>query len=127
MPPSYIPLCKTLSSFEIELRRLDPDLAIPYWDSTMDQNLPASRDSIMWDDDFMGRTDENGTVITGPGAHWITLTVIFGFRKVIAKILGQRAKTSADLLGRSVYGACTQVGLGRNAIESTKTSKCKRS
>jgi len=62
-----------IKRFEFELRKIDPDLAIPYWDSTLDENLPASRDSIMWTDDFMGRTDENGTVISGPGAHWLTL------------------------------------------------------
>lgn len=41
----------------------------------MDQNLPNSHDSIMWTDEFIGRTDENGTVISGPGAYWVTLNV----------------------------------------------------
>jgi hypothetical protein len=82
----FLSPCSNLTSspfrFEIELRKLDPDLAIPYWDSTLDQNLPNSRDSIMWTDDFIGRIDENGTVISGPGAHWITLSVNFLLKKM---------------------------------------------
>uniref|UniRef100_A0A914CIK4 Tyrosinase copper-binding domain-containing protein n=1 Tax=Acrobeloides nanus TaxID=290746 RepID=A0A914CIK4_9BILA len=78
-----------LKRFEIELRKLDPDLAIPYWDSTLDENLPNSRDSIMWTDDFIGRIDENGTVISGPGAHWITLS---------GKPLHRRAKFGGGLI-----------------------------
>uniref|UniRef100_A0A914EJ37 Tyrosinase copper-binding domain-containing protein n=1 Tax=Acrobeloides nanus TaxID=290746 RepID=A0A914EJ37_9BILA len=62
-----------IKSLEIELRKINPEISLPYWDSTMDQNLPNSHDSIMWTDEFIGRTDENGTVISGPGAYWVTL------------------------------------------------------
>lgn len=41
----------------------------------MDQNLPQPEDSIMWTDEFMGRTDKNGAVISGPAANWTTIEV----------------------------------------------------
>uniref|UniRef100_A0A914C0B7 Tyrosinase copper-binding domain-containing protein n=1 Tax=Acrobeloides nanus TaxID=290746 RepID=A0A914C0B7_9BILA len=62
-----------LKRLEIELRKIDPDVALPYWDSTLDENLPVSSDSIIWTDDFMGRSDENGIVISGPAAYWTSL------------------------------------------------------
>uniref|UniRef100_A0A914E597 Tyrosinase copper-binding domain-containing protein n=1 Tax=Acrobeloides nanus TaxID=290746 RepID=A0A914E597_9BILA len=62
-----------LKKLEYELRKIDSDLFVPYWDTTLDQFLPNPADSIMWTDDFMGRSDENGTVISGPAAHWTTL------------------------------------------------------
>uniref|UniRef100_A0A914DB33 Tyrosinase copper-binding domain-containing protein n=1 Tax=Acrobeloides nanus TaxID=290746 RepID=A0A914DB33_9BILA len=65
---------KYLKKIELELRKIDPDLFLPYWDTTLDQGIPNPYDSIMWTDDFMGRSDENGTVISGPAAHWITLS-----------------------------------------------------
>ena len=66
---------------EYELRKIYSDLFVPYWDTTLDQFLPNPADSIMWTDEFMGRSDENGTVISGPAAHWTTLNVILICRK----------------------------------------------
>lgn len=60
---------------EIELRKIDPDLFLPYWDTTLDENIPQPYDSIMWTDDFMGRSADDGTVISGPAGYRITLNV----------------------------------------------------
>uniref|UniRef100_A0A914C4J4 Tyrosinase copper-binding domain-containing protein n=2 Tax=Acrobeloides nanus TaxID=290746 RepID=A0A914C4J4_9BILA len=78
-----------LKRFEIELRKLDIDLAIPYWDTTLDDNLPFPADSLMWTNDFMGAVDENGTVISGPGANWLTLNVTFSLITLIKKLLNE--------------------------------------
>ncbi len=53
-------ICENLSHFSIEfaLRQVDPSVAIPYWDSSLDENLPNARDSIMWSSDFMGEEDD---------------------------------------------------------------------
>ncbi len=42
---------------EIALRMIDPSVAIPYWDSVLEQNLPDARDSYVWTDDFLGTED----------------------------------------------------------------------
>ena len=54
--------------FEQRLREINPSIAIPYWDSTLDQGLPEPRDSVLWTDDFLGNND--GPVISGTFAYW---------------------------------------------------------
>ncbi|KIH60512.1 shTK domain protein [Ancylostoma duodenale] len=60
------------SRVEIALRQVDPEIALPYWDSTLDGNMPNSKDSIMWTNEFMGET-AGGGVSGGPFREWRTL------------------------------------------------------
>ena len=60
--------------FEIVIRTVDPTLAVPYWDSTLDGALPTPADSIMFTDAFMGMNDAAGNLVRGPFAGWRTLT-----------------------------------------------------
>lgn len=56
--------------FELALRLIDPDVSLPYWDSTLDGAIPNSTDTSLFTDSLMGRTDENGYVISGFDANW---------------------------------------------------------
>ncbi|XP_052818274.1 putative tyrosinase-like protein tyr-3 [Mya arenaria] len=58
-----------LSLFEEALRRVDDRVFLPYWDSSLDDNMPAGPGfSIMWDDDHLGTG--SGVVDSGPFAGW---------------------------------------------------------
>jgi hypothetical protein len=46
---------------------------LPYWDSTLDQNLPNSADSILFSEIFAGTTDSTGLVNTGPFVDFKTM------------------------------------------------------
>lgn len=58
-------------------RTFDPMLmGLPYWDSTLDNNLPNPEDSVMFSEYLMGDADpETGDVISGPYANWTTMDV----------------------------------------------------
>lgn len=54
---------KFLINLEKELQEIDPDIALPYWDSTNDQSTTA----LPWTPSFMGGT---GNPVSGPFAPW---------------------------------------------------------
>lgn len=68
MAPTFFPWHRQfLLTFEGELRDIDPQVTVPYWDWTRDR----SADSPLWDPDFMGGDgrDRDGQVMTGPFAY----------------------------------------------------------
>lgn len=60
-----------LKNIELALRLVEPTVSLPYWDSTLDSNLPNPADSILWTDEFFGNGD--GEVTTGPFSNWTTI------------------------------------------------------
>ncbi|GMT27805.1 hypothetical protein PFISCL1PPCAC_19101, partial [Pristionchus fissidentatus] len=65
-----------LKRFELTVRKYQPTphtIGIPYWDTSLDSYLPDPRDSIMFTPTFLGTTDDEGHVITGPYANWTTM------------------------------------------------------
>ncbi|CAJ0575397.1 unnamed protein product, partial [Mesorhabditis spiculigera] len=53
---------------ELELRRIDADISIPFWDSTVDAKLPVPADSVMWSPELLGNTF--GPITTGAFEGW---------------------------------------------------------
>lgn len=57
---------------ENALREKIPSVTIPYWDTTLDDELLDPRSSILWTPEFLGSA--NGFVVDGPFANWDTPT-----------------------------------------------------
>jgi len=57
---------------ENALREKIPGVTIPYWDTTLDDELLDPRSSILWTPEFLGSA--NGFVADGPFANWDTPT-----------------------------------------------------
>lgn len=64
-----------LKRFELVIRHYlpDPNMGVPYWDSTLDAELPEPTDSMMFTDIFLGETNDEGLVVTGPYANWTSM------------------------------------------------------
>lgn len=69
------------SRFELVIRHYlpDPNMGVPYWDSTLDAELPEPTDSMMFTDIFLGETNDEGLVVTGPYANWTSMEVFIQF------------------------------------------------
>ncbi|VDK59915.1 unnamed protein product [Anisakis simplex] len=71
--PAFLPWHREyLKRIEIAVRLIDPTLAVPYWDSSMEANLPNAKDSILFTEDFLGSSISDGRVADGPFANWTT-------------------------------------------------------
>ncbi|VDN35618.1 unnamed protein product [Cylicostephanus goldi] len=71
--PAFLPWHREyMKRVEIAIRQVDPELALPYWDSTLEENMPNSRYSILWTNEFMGESAA-GSVNGGPFREWRTL------------------------------------------------------
>ncbi|XP_053390939.1 putative tyrosinase-like protein tyr-3 [Mercenaria mercenaria] len=43
-----------LTHFEEEMRKIDPSVSLPYWDSSADFYIAKPTESVVWSDCFMG-------------------------------------------------------------------------
>ncbi|KIH69096.1 common central domain of tyrosinase [Ancylostoma duodenale] len=49
-----------MKRLEIALRMVDHEVALPYWDSTLDYELSDPRYSVLWSEELMGEQDYDG-------------------------------------------------------------------
>ncbi|MEW1696328.1 tyrosinase family protein [Streptomyces sp. NPDC093249] len=90
--PSFLPWHrKYLIEFERELKKIDPNVSIPYWDWTADNTVGSS----LWAPDFLGGTGRplDDQVMDGPFAYsagnW-NINIQVDSRPFLARNLGYR-------------------------------------
>uniref|UniRef100_A0A914GX34 Tyrosinase copper-binding domain-containing protein n=1 Tax=Globodera rostochiensis TaxID=31243 RepID=A0A914GX34_GLORO len=77
--PSFFPWHREfLKRLEIVFRALFPEntepvLGLPYWDSSLDGDLPSPEDSVLFSDYLLGEADDAGFVFNGLFANWTTM------------------------------------------------------
>lgn len=88
--PSFLPWHRRfLLEFEAALQAVDPKVALPYWDWTVDRTARSS----LWAADFLGGTgrDRDGQVLDGPfaytGGKWEVAVRVDG-RSYLRRALG---------------------------------------
>lgn len=54
---------------------VDPTVALPYWDPTLDDESPNPIYSTLWSKELMGEQDRDGYVRKSPFKTWTTLDV----------------------------------------------------
>ncbi|XP_013397858.1 uncharacterized protein LOC106164473 [Lingula anatina] len=86
--PAFLPWHREfLRRFEIALRRIDPSVSLPYWDTTLDARLKGDPgNSILWADTFLGT--EDGKVTRGPFKSWIGNTGFPLYRNIRSGVYG---------------------------------------
>ncbi|ETN71241.1 hypothetical protein NECAME_00930 [Necator americanus] len=57
---------------EFVIREVDPTVALPYWDSTLDSSIPDPSKSVLWSDELMGSQDSDGQMRRGAFKGWYT-------------------------------------------------------
>lgn len=62
-----------IKRLEIALRRVDPTIGLPYWDSTLDSTIPNPAQSCLWGNELMGTQSSDGTVQSGAFRNWLTV------------------------------------------------------
>uniref|UniRef100_A0A914WL47 ShKT domain-containing protein n=1 Tax=Plectus sambesii TaxID=2011161 RepID=A0A914WL47_9BILA len=67
--PALLPFHRELlKQLEVILRAYDDTVAVPYWDTTLDEPLPNPADSVLWTEHFFG--NGAGEVTSGPFKDW---------------------------------------------------------
>lgn len=63
-------ITKSVFRFEEALRRHDSTVFLPYWDSTIDNDMDNPANSVIWSSEYFGAGV--GDVVDGPAAEWVT-------------------------------------------------------
>ncbi|KHJ76633.1 hypothetical protein OESDEN_23747, partial [Oesophagostomum dentatum] len=66
----------SLTRFELVFRRYLPAgsrLGLPYWDSSLESELPDPRESVFFSSLFVGASNSTGQIVDGPFSDWKTM------------------------------------------------------
>ncbi|EYC33678.1 hypothetical protein Y032_0002g928 [Ancylostoma ceylanicum] len=77
-----------IKRYEIALRRVDHKVALPYWDSTIEERLHHKQDSTLWSKELMGEADSDGYVRQSPFGRWYTTDGMEYFTRYIGQNRG---------------------------------------
>ncbi|PAV85952.1 hypothetical protein WR25_23547 [Diploscapter pachys] len=83
--PGFLPYHREfLLRLELMLRKVDPDISLPYIDLTLDSNLDDPKQSVLFSNDLMGDTNgPSGLVADGPFKDWPTTTGGQGIERAV--------------------------------------------
>ncbi|ORX91113.1 Di-copper centre-containing protein, partial [Basidiobolus meristosporus CBS 931.73] len=71
--PAFFPWHRMfVKAFEQQLQQINPNIAIPYWDWTIDSQAPEK--SVVWSAKHFGSSGDANCVTDGPFAGWIMNT-----------------------------------------------------
>jgi hypothetical protein len=99
--PSFFPWHREFAKrLELVYRTLNPDQGLPYWDSTLDNNLPEPKDSVIFSEHLMGEADAVGNVVVGQFHNWTTLDVSVIFSNCTKCATGKANLSTAIGAGR---------------------------
>uniref|UniRef100_A0A0N4WJP6 ShTK domain protein n=1 Tax=Haemonchus placei TaxID=6290 RepID=A0A0N4WJP6_HAEPC len=80
--PAFLPWHREfIKRLEIALRRVDPSIALPYWDSTLESTIPNPAESCLFTNELMGRAGPDGSIRTGAFRGWLTVDQSRVFRR----------------------------------------------
>lgn len=88
--------CFVCNRLEVAMRWEDPNVFLPYWDSSLDKALPNPCDSVFFSDTFMG--PGNGKVTKGSFSTWKTARSFDGSNDLS---LARECGMSGDLIDPS--------------------------
>ncbi|KHJ87780.1 common central domain of tyrosinase [Oesophagostomum dentatum] len=82
--PAFLPWHREfIKRLEIALRRVDPSVSLPYWDSTLDSTIPNPAQSSLFTNELMGQTGSDGLIATGAFRGWRTVDNSRPFRRSV--------------------------------------------
>ncbi|VDK47579.1 unnamed protein product [Cylicostephanus goldi] len=86
--PAFVPWHREyLKRLEFALRTVDPSVAMPYWDSTLDSRLPNPGHSVLWTDELLGGS-RYGEVRDGAFRGWLLENVKPFRTRIIRRAVG---------------------------------------
>ncbi|XGW14534.1 hypothetical protein V3C99_000664, partial [Haemonchus contortus] len=119
--PAFLPWHREfIKRLEIALRRVDPSIALPYWDSTLESTIPNPAESSLFTNELMGRAGPDGSIRTGAFRGWLTVDQSRVFRRNLGAT--GRPFQEADIVAVQATGDFRQV-LANTAPSQSRSAR----